>query len=181
MTSRISSWYWELHNAEKSDTWIKCSPSIYQLLKDFAKIPLHIVLEHQADTNNYCSNHDKQSSNWLYELVLNSMTIELCDNNVPIYNNIWSSHHSGIDLTKLVLDEIFFLSWNIINSLKDLFKLVDSQGLACIQGKNIFIITKCLYTSVISLDEVVALPDETYGDILCGLTKCSNDDFKTVF
>ncbi len=31
------------------------------------------------------------------------------------------------------------------------------------------------------MDEVVTLPDETSGDVLCGFTKCINEDFKTVF
>ncbi len=35
--------------------------------------------------------------------------------------------------------------------------------------------------AVVSLYEVGALPDETYGDILHGYTKCRNEDFKAVF
>ncbi len=42
-------------------------------------------------------------------------------------------------------------------------------------------ITNQLHATVVSLDEVGALPDENYGDIHCDLTKCSNEDFKTVF
>ncbi len=32
----------------------------------------------------------------------------------------------------------------------------------------------------LSLDEVVALPDETYGDILCDFSKCIDEDFNAV-
>ncbi len=34
---------------------------------------------------------------------------------------------------------------------------------------------------MVSLDKVGALPDDTYGDILCDFTKCSNEGFKAVF
>ncbi len=42
-------------------------------------------------------------------------------------------------------------------------------------------ITKKLHAAVVSLDQVVTLPDETYYDILHGFTKSSNNDFKAVF
>ncbi len=42
-------------------------------------------------------------------------------------------------------------------------------------------ITKQLPTTVVSLNEVDAFPDETYGEILHGFTKYSNNDFKAVF
>ncbi len=38
-----------------------------------------------------------------------------------------------------------------------------------------------MHATVVSLDEVGTLPDETYGDILRGFIKCSNEDFKAVF
>ncbi len=42
-------------------------------------------------------------------------------------------------------------------------------------------ITKQWHAAVVSLDNVGALPDDTYGDILCDFTKCSNEGFKAVF
>ncbi len=121
---------------------MKCGPPKYYLLKDFAKISLHIVLEHQADTNMFCSKHDQQSSNWLYALVFNSMTVKLCDCVIPNDNEICSSHQGGITLTKLVLDEIFFMSCNVIDTLKNFLKIFESKGLTCIQGKSNFRISK---------------------------------------
>ncbi len=100
---------------------------------------------------------------------------------VLTYNEISSSQQGGITLTKLVLDEIFFMSHNVINALKNFLKIFESKGLTRIQGKNVSVITKQLHAAVVSLDEVGALPDETYGDILQGFTKCSNEDFKAVF
>ncbi len=72
--------------------------------------------------------------------------------------------------TKLVLDEIFFMSHNVINALKNFLKIFESKGLTCFQGKNVSVITKQLHAAVVSLDEVGALPIETYGDILRGFT-----------
>ncbi len=91
------------------------------------------------------------------------------------------SQQGRITLTKLVLDEIFFMSCDVINALKNFLKIFESKGLSHIQGKNVSVITKQLNAAVVSLDEVGALPDETYGDILRGFTNCSNEDFKAVF
>ncbi len=113
--------------------------------------------------------------------VFNSMTIKLCDCVIPTNNEISSSQQGGITHTKLVLDEIFFISPNVIDALNNFLKIFESKGLTWIQGKNVSVITKQLHAAMISLDEVGALPDETYGDILCGFTECSNEDFKTVF
>ncbi len=81
----------------------------------------------------------------------------------------------------VVLDEIFFMSCNIINALKNFFNVFESKGLIHIQSKNVSVINKKLRATVVSLNEVGALPDETYDDILSVFIKCSNDDFKAVF
>ncbi len=115
----------------------------------------------------FCSKHDQQNSNWLYALVFNLMTIKLCDSVIPtFYNEITSSQQGGITLTKLVLDEIFFMSCDVINALKNFLKIFESKGLTHIQGKNVSVITKQLHAAVVSLDEVGTLLRETYGDIL---------------
>ncbi len=131
----------------------------------------------------YCSKYDQQSSTWLYGLVFNWMTVKLYDHVIPTYNEIPSSpsQQGGITLTTLVLDEIFFISHDVINDLKNFLKIFESIGSTQIQGNNVSVITKQLHATVISLNEVVALPDETYGDSLWGFTKCSNEDFKAVF
>ncbi len=94
------------------------------------------------------------------------MTVKLSDCVIPTYNDIPSSQQGRITLTKLVLDEIFFMSRNIINALKNFLKIFESKGLTHIQGKNVSVITKQLHATVVSLDVVGFLPDKTYGDIL---------------
>ncbi len=84
-------------------------------------------------------------------------------------------------MTKLDFDEIFFIFYDIINALKNFLKIFESKGLTQIQAKNISVTTKQLHAAMVSLDEVGALPDETYGNVLQGFTKCSNEDFKAVF
>ncbi len=95
------------------------------------------------------------------------MMVGLCDHVIPTYNEICFSQQGGITLTKLLLGEIFFTSWNIINALKNFIK--------------ISVITKLFHATVVSLDEVDALPDEAFGNILWGFTKCSNENFKAFF
>ncbi len=91
-----------LCDVNQVNPWVKWGPPKYYLLKDFAKLSLHIVLEHQADTNMSFSKHDQQSNNWLYALVFNSTTFKLCDNVIPTYNEILSSQQGRITLTNLV-------------------------------------------------------------------------------
>ncbi len=98
-----------LHNILHVDPWVKWGPSKFYFLKDFAKIPHSIVLDHQADTNKLCSKHDQQHSNWLYALVFSLMTVELCDFDNPTYSEIFSSQQGRIALTKLALDKIFYV------------------------------------------------------------------------
>ncbi len=104
------------------------------LLKDFAKIPPYIFLEHQAGTKMYCSKHDQQCCNWLYALVLNLMTVNLHEHVIHTYNEICSSQHGGITLVKLVLDEIFcIISCDGINTHKNFLNIFESNGSSCIQ------------------------------------------------
>ncbi len=109
----------------------------------------------------------QQSSKWLYSLVLITTTFKLYHCVTPTYNDICSSQYGRINLNKFVLDGIFL-------------KIFESKGLTQFQGKNIYVITKQLHATAVSLDEDTILPDETYGDILCNFTKCSNEDFKSV-
>ncbi len=129
----------------------------------------------------YCSKHDQQSCNWLFALLFNLRTVKLCDCDIPNYNVICSSQQGRIALTTLVLDDIFFMSCNVTNTLKKFLKIFESTGLTQIQVKNFSKITKQLHVAVVCLDEVCALSDEPYGNSLCGFTKCSNEDFKAVF
>ncbi len=46
------------------------------------------------------------------------------------------------------------------------FKIFESKGLTQIHGENVSVITKQLHATVVSLEKVGTLPDETYGDIL---------------
>ncbi len=121
---------------------MKWGPPKYYLLKDFAKISLHIVLEHQADTNMKKFKHDQQSSDWLYALVFNLMTVKLHDRVIPTYNEIPSSQQGRITLTRLVLDEMFFISHDVIDAFKNFLKIFESKCLTRIQGKNVSVITK---------------------------------------
>lgn len=58
---------------------------------------------------------------------------------------------------------------------------IKSKGSTQIQGNNVFVITKHLQATVATLDEVEPLPDESHGEFLQGFTKCSSNDFLTVF
>ncbi len=72
-----------------------------------------------------------------------------------------TSQQGRITLTNLVLDDIFLVSFNVINVLKTSLKIFESTGSTCVKGKNIFFITIQLHAAWISQDEVGKLPDET--------------------
>ncbi len=65
-------------------------------------------------------------------------------------------------------------------SPNNILKIFESNHLTHIQHTSVSI-TKQLHAAMVSLNEVDALPDETYGNILCGFTKCIIKDFKVVF
>ncbi len=109
------------------------------------------------------------------------MTVKICDHVIHTYNEISSCQQGRITLTKSVLDEIFFMLHDVINSFKNFLKIFESKGFTWIQGKNVSMITKQLNAAVVSLDKAGALPNKTYGDILRGFIKCSDEDFKAIF
>ncbi len=163
---------------------MKWGPSKFYFLKDFAKIPHSIVLDHQTDTNKYCSKHDQQSRNWLYALVFSMMTVELCDCDIPTYNEIFSSQQGGIALTKLVLEKIFFISCNVINALKNFSKIFKSKGLIFIQGKNISVITNqlhLLWLVWIKLAPCQMKPMEIFFAVLPSLEMKTSRQFFSLF
>ncbi len=165
MTSRNFSWLDSSLTLCMLTPYVKWDQSKLKNWRTLLRFLFPLLFELQADTNIYCSNHDKQSSNWHYALIFNSMIVKLCDLVIPIDNEIPSSQQGRITLNKLVLDEIFFMSWNVINTIKNCFKICLSKGLTHIQGNNISVITKPLHDAVVSMEEIGALPDETYGDI----------------
>ncbi len=173
-------WLGDLCDNLNVDPKVKWRPSKFNLLKDFAKIPLHIIISHQADTKMYCSKHDQKSSNWLYVLVFNMMTVKLHDCVIPTNNEICSSQQDWITPIKLVLDRLF--TCNVINALKNFLKINESKCLTHNQGKNISVITKQLHAAVVSLDEVNTFPDEamevSFMDLLRAVLKTSRQSFR---
>ncbi len=75
-----------------------------------------------------------------YALVFKSMTVKLCDCVISTYSGICCSLQGEITLTKLVLDEIFFMSCIVINALKNFLKIFQSKGVTYIQSKNVSVI-----------------------------------------
>ncbi len=72
------------------------------------------------------------------------------------------------------------MSGDFIKTFKNFLKIFESKGLSHIQGEDMSITTKQLCAPMVSLDDIGALPDETYGDILQGFAKRSNENFKAV-
>ncbi len=70
------------------------------------------------------------------------------------------------------------MSCDVINALKNFLKIFESKGLTWIIGNNVSVITKQLHATVVSLDEVGALPDENPVEIFFEFTQCSNEDSK---
>ncbi len=97
-------------------------------------------------------------------MVFNLMTIEPCDHIIPIYNEICSYQQARITLIKLILDEILFVSKDIINVLYNFLNIFESRGLIHILCDSVSVITKQLHADVVSLNEIGTFPDETYGD-----------------
>ncbi len=56
------------------------------------------------------------------------MIIEFHDCVIPTYNETCSSQWDGTTIDKLVLDEIFFMFHDVIDTLKNILKIFESQG-----------------------------------------------------
>ncbi len=63
------------------------------------------------------------------------MTVKLCHCVITPYNDICSSQQGELNLTNLVLDEIFFMFSKVINDLNNFLKTSTSKGLTQIQYK----------------------------------------------
>ena len=79
---------------------------------------------------------------------------------------------------KIALDEMFTMSNMVIMLLQHYLKQFAQDGIAKVPNKNVCVCSEQLVAVCTHLAEVDALPQESIGFILEGLTRCSVPEFK---
>jgi hypothetical protein len=157
------------------------SDQTLNLFHHWSQFEPETIFSWQMDTNEYGGDINRQSSSWLFDFLYNSSTAELRERVQPAYEALRPLQQGGIVYLYLLLTEMFQLTRDVVQALKDFIKNFTLYGVSKIQGENISIVTKQLRAVCVRLDDIGALPEETPQDILKGLTVCSVQVFKDVF
>jgi hypothetical protein len=86
----------------------------------------------------------------------------------------------GITYLKIALDKMFTMSNMVIMSLQRYLKQFAQEGIAKVPNKDVRVCSEQLVAVCTRLAEVDALPQESIGFILEGLTRCSVPEFKDI-
>jgi len=151
------------------------------LFVSYSKISLEEVRLWQRDMNYYGSDADQQSSRWLYDLIYESCNTELQTLLQKKYELLPNGDRGGIVLLKLALDELMFMSRDVVIALRKYLKLFETKGLTRVKGESVLVVATELVAVCTRLNDVNQLPDETVIDVLTGLTKCSTEEFQDLF
>ncbi len=81
---------------------------------------------------------------------------------------------------KTVLDKMFTMSDMVIMLLQHYLKQFAQEGIAKVPNKDVCVCSKQLVAVCTRLAEVDALPQESIGFVLEGLTRCSVPEFKDI-
>jgi hypothetical protein len=86
----------------------------------------------------------------------------------------------GITYLKIALDKMFTMSNMVIMSLQHYLKQFAQDGIAKVPNEDVCVCSEQLIAVCMHLAEVDALPQESIGFILEGLTHCSVPEFKDI-
>lgn len=168
-------------NADKMENkWDMSSRT--NLLTNWTKVSIEDVKEYQADINKF-STLDSTSSNWLKDLLLNSMDIDLRAKIQETYGPLEDQGtFGGIVYLKIGLDVMFCMTREVVSSLQlhiENFGKTGIAGYGC--GENVTVIVKNILVVAGSLAEIGQLPSKATEWVLQGFCLCSTPEFKEPF
>ena len=114
------------------------------------------------------------------ELLTNSCDINLVKRIDEKFDCLAEYEQGGITYLKMALDEMFTMSDMVIMSLQRYLKQFAQEGIAKVPNEDVRICTEQLVAVSTRLAEVDALPQESIGFILEGLTRCLVPEFKDI-
>lgn len=160
---------------DPGDRWGDESTKI-SLLQHWSKLTLDQVLKWQEDTNLY-SEDDMDSSDWLKQLLVNSSDDDLNKRVDEKYDELEETQKGGVVRLKLQLDEMFYMSPDVVNALQEWLRLFETTGVTRLQGENVAFGADQFEVVCVRLAEVKQLPFETPKWLLGGLIKCTISEF----
>ncbi len=87
----------------------------------------------------------------------------------------------GITYPKIVLDEMFTISNNVVTTLQRFFEAVAKKGIAKVPNEDVPAATEQKFAVAVRLPKISALPNECTHHILEGFTWCCVNVFKQTF
>ncbi|KAL7455565.1 hypothetical protein ACHAWC_007099 [Mediolabrus comicus] len=163
------------------DRWNHEENSKRNLFEHFGAIPMDEVKLWQADILRFGSKYERENSEWILSFLKESCTIELNDRINSKFKELPLEHKGGVVYLKLMIDVIMFMSRDVVRALQKYISNFAVKGLTRIPGESVTIAEKELKVVCTHLHEVGQLPIESAEDVLTGLTKCSVEEFRSVF
>ncbi len=163
------------------DRWGDRKSEVVDLTKHWLKISLEHPCAWRRDTFDWCTDkNDLTSMEWVKELLTNSCDINLVKRINKKFDCLAEYEQGGITYLKMVLDEMFTMSNMVIMSLQCYLKQFAQEGIAKVPNKDVCVCSEQLVAMCTRLVEVDALPQESIGFILEGMTRCSVLEFKDI-
>lgn len=152
------------------------------LLENWTKVSLEDVIEYQMDINKF-STLDAVSSNWLKDLLVNSMDIDLRAKIQETYGPLEEKGiFGGIVYLKIGVDVMFCMTREVCSALLlhlENFAKTGIAGYGC--GENVAVIVKNITVIAGRLSEIRQLPSKATEWVLQGFCLCSTPEFKEPF
>jgi hypothetical protein len=144
------------------------------LTKHWSKISLKHACAWQRDTFDWCTDENNLTSmEWVKELLTNSCDVNLVKRIDKKIDCLAEYEQGGITYLKIALDKMFRMSNMVIMLLQRYLKQFAQDGIAKVPNKDVRVCPEQLVAMCTRLAEVDALPQESIGFILEGLTHCS--------
>jgi hypothetical protein len=116
---------------------------------------------------------------WVNELLTNLCDVNFIKRIDEKFDCLVEYEQGGITYLKIMLDKMFTIGNMVIMSLQRYLKQFAPEGIAKVPNEDVRICSKQLIAVCTRLAEVDALPQESIGFILEGLTRCSVPGLKT--
>jgi hypothetical protein len=161
------------------DRWGDRKSEVVDSTKHWSKISLEHACAWQRDTFDWCTDENNLTSlEWVKELLTISCDLNLVKRINKKFDCLAEYEQGGITYLKIALDKMFTMSNMVIMSLQRYLKQFAQDGFAKVPNKDVRVCYEQLIAMCMHLAEVNALPQESIGFILEGLTRCSVPEFK---
>lgn len=127
------------------------------------------------------SSHDRTSMTWALQLIQNSCTSDLKARVAMTYDSLNEGYKGAVTYMWCVLDFLFAMSEDQVQSLKNYFKVFAQGGLKKVKGENVPTVSIPLYAAARRLESIGHLENIQIKFVLEGLSKCSIPKFAKVF